>query len=41
MIRVTKRRANGGKGVNPRIGCEEKIEGICFVSCTIRNACRL
>ena len=31
MIRVIKRRANGGRRVNARIGCEEKIESICFV----------
>ena len=41
MIRVTKRRATGRRTVNAMIRCEEKIEGICFVSCTIRNGCRL
>ena len=40
MIRVTKRRANGVRRVNARIMCQEKIESICFVSCTIRNLCR-
>ena len=39
VIRVAERRANGGRRVNARIRCEEKIEGICFVSCTIRNYC--
>ena len=29
MIRVIKRRANGGRRVNARIRCEEKIESIC------------